>query len=213
VFRSGESLFGVENAFLLGLFAHPAQVGYFASAEKVSRAIYGLLNPIREALYPRLSSLAQSSRADAARLARIGVVVMVGGGVLLGVGIFAFAPLLISLLMGQAFEPAVAVLRILAILPVLLSITHSVGLQWLLPLGRDSDVNRVILSAGALNVVLAVFLAPRFFHIGMAWSVVCAEAFVCLSMVRIALGPAEFLTGTKSDPYEERVAGPAEMTL
>ena len=34
VFRSGESLFGVENAFILGLFATPTQVGYFASAEK-----------------------------------------------------------------------------------------------------------------------------------------------------------------------------------
>src|SRR5579859_218656 len=115
---------------------------------------------------------------------------MGAGGILLGVSVFAFAPLLIRLLMGQAFEPAVAVLRILSILPILLSMTHSVGLQWLLPLGRDSDVNRVILTAGALNVVLATILAPRFFHIGMAWSVVCAEAFVCLSLVRIALGPA-----------------------
>src|SRR5262249_107653 len=55
VYRGAESLYGVGNAFLLGLFAAPAEVGYFASAEKISRAIYGLLNPIRDALYPRLS--------------------------------------------------------------------------------------------------------------------------------------------------------------
>ena len=70
VFRSGESLYGIGNAFVLGLFAPPAVVGYFASAEKISRAAFGLLNPIRETLYPRLSGLFVSSPARGARLAR-----------------------------------------------------------------------------------------------------------------------------------------------
>ena len=187
VFRSAESLYGVGNAFLLGLFAGPVQVGYFASAEKISRAVFGLLNPIRESLYPRLSSMAHHSPAEAARLARVGMMVMIGGGVLLGGGVFLFAPLLIGLLMGRAFSPAVTVLRILSILPVLLSITQSAGLQWLLPFGKDSEVNRIILRAGALNVVLAVILAPYFAHVGMAVAVVCAELFVSLSMVRAAM--------------------------
>jgi PST family polysaccharide transporter len=193
VFRSGESLFGVLNAFILGLFASPTQVGYFASAEKISRAIFGLLNPIREALYPRLSSLAHHAPRSAAQLARVGVAVMAAGGIFLSSTVFLFAPLLIRLLMGQAFGPAVTVLRILSILPILLSLTHSAGLQWLLPLGMDMQVNRVILRAGALNLVLALVLAPRFFHIGMAWAVVTAEAFVCLSMLHLTLSSTSLL--------------------
>jgi PST family polysaccharide transporter len=187
VFRSAESLYGVGNAFLLGLFAAPAQVGYFASAEKVSRAIFGLLNPIREALYPRLSSLAQHSPRGAAQLARAGGVIMVSGGVSLGATLYVAAPMVVRLLMGPDFGPSITVLRIFSVLPVLLSITHSVGLQWLLPHGREAEVNRVILSAGALNVVLATILAPRFAHVGMAWAVVFAEAFVCVSLVRCVL--------------------------
>jgi PST family polysaccharide transporter len=196
VFRSGESLYGVENVFILGLFVAPAEVGYFASAEKISRAIFGLLNPVRESLYPRLSSMAHRSPKDAARLARIGAAVMVTGGVLLGGGVFLFAPLLVSVLMGQAFGPAVAVLRVFSVLPILLSITHSTGLQWLLPLGRDSDVNRIILQAGALNLALAVILAPRFAPLGMAWAVVCAETFVCLRMLHVSLSSTSFLRET-----------------
>ena len=72
VFRSGESLYGVGNVFVLGLFAPPAVVAYFASAEKISKAIFGLLNPIRESLYPRLSSLARYSGQDAVGLAHTG---------------------------------------------------------------------------------------------------------------------------------------------
>jgi len=58
-----------------------------------------------------------------------------------------------------------------------------VGIQWLLAFGKDNLVNRIIMSAGVLNLVLAVFLAPRFRHFGMAWAVVCAETFVCIAMV------------------------------
>jgi PST family polysaccharide transporter len=187
VFRSGESLYGVGNVFVLGLFAPPVVVGYFASAEKISKAIFGLLNPIREALYPRLSSLARHGSEAAMGLARIGVVVMVSGGLALGAGVFVFAPLLVRILMGPGFAPAVTVLRILAALPPILSVTYSVGLQWLLPLGRDGEVNRIILTAGALNLALAVLLAPRFAHLGMAAAVVTAEAFVCFSMLRVVI--------------------------
>jgi O-antigen/teichoic acid export membrane protein len=70
---------------------------------------------------------------------------------------------------------------------------HSAGLQWLLPLGMDMQVNRVILRAGALNLILALVLAPRFFHIGMAWAVVSAEGLVCLSMLYLALSSTSLL--------------------
>src|SRR5437016_3392992 len=100
VFRSAESLYGVGNALLLGLFAGPEIVGYFASAEKISKAAYGLLTPIRDSLFPRLSHLAKSGGMGAAALAKQGAAVMIGGGILLGGGIFATAPLLIRLVLG-----------------------------------------------------------------------------------------------------------------
>jgi PST family polysaccharide transporter len=183
VFRSAESLYGVGNALLLGLFAGPEIVGYFASAEKISKAAYGLLTPIRDSLFPRLSHLAKTGGMGAAALAKQGAAVMIGGGLLLGAGIFATAPLLIRLVLGGEYAPAVSTLRILAFLPVLLSITNSAGMQWLLPLGKDAVINRIIIMAGLLNLALSLFLAPRFAHIGMAWAVVCSEAFVSVSMV------------------------------
>ena len=213
VFRSGESLYVVGNAFILGLFVSPIQVGYFATAEKISRAIFGLLNPVREALYPRLSSIAHRSPIEALRLARTGVAVMVIGGALLSASLFLFSPLLIRLLMGQAFTPAVMVLRILSVLPLLLAVTQSAGMQWLLPLGRDMDVNRIILQAGALNVALAVVLAPRFAQTGMAWTVVCAETFVSLSMIRAVLRSQSELMGTVKPPSLPELVTTGEITL
>ena len=186
VFRSGESLYGVGNAFILGLFAPPTMVGYFAGADKLTRAAGGLLNPIKDAIYPRITLLTRHAPERAARLLRIGAVLMVSGGAALTCILFLGAPFLVNRIMGPQFDPAVNVVRIMSLLPLLLSITNSVGLQSLLPMRRDREINSIILRAGAINVLLAFFVAPRWAHNGMAGTVIVAETFVCLSMIAAA---------------------------
>ncbi len=188
LFRSADYLYALGNAFILGLFASPTMVGYYAGSEKISKAFFGLMNPIREALYPRLSHLVKDSQDQAARLARIGVLVMGGGGLLLGALVFVLAPYLVHFLLGPQFEAAIPVLRILALLPPLMAVTHSVGFQWLLPLGKNNIINRIMFQAGLVNFTLAVVLAPRYGHTGMAWAVVMSETFLCTSMVRAVTG-------------------------
>jgi PST family polysaccharide transporter len=183
VFRSGGSLYGMGNAFILGLFANSAAVGYYSVAEKIANAVFGLLNPVRDALYPRMSQLAVTAPKEAARLARIGVAPMILSGLGMGLALFVFAPQLILAATGGNFQPAVTVLRLLAFLPPLLSISVSVGTQWLLPFGRDAIVNRIVLTAGLLNFALAFALAPKFQQVGMAASVLIAEIYVCTRMV------------------------------
>lgn len=178
--RSSASLYGVGNVFVLGLFAPATAVGYYASAEKIVKAICGLLLPIRESLYPRLSHLVVHAPGESGRLTKLGAFLMGGGGLLLGVFTFAGAPLIAHFLLGRSFEPVITLLRILALLPLIIALTDSVGMQYLLPRGREGVVNRAVLGGGLLNLLLAFLFASRYQHIGMAWSVVVAETFVCI---------------------------------
>ncbi len=187
IMRSAESLYTVGNAFLLGVLASPSVVGYFAGPEKISRALFGLFNPLRDALYPRLSSLTHRAPTQAARLARIGTVVTIAGGAAIGAGVFFFAPLLIRLGMGPGFAPAIPVLRVLALLPVLRAISQSASLQWLLPHGKETTFTRIILGAAVVHVALVVLLAPRYTYHGMAWSVVASETVVVVLSVAAAV--------------------------
>jgi PST family polysaccharide transporter len=182
-FRSAESLYGVANAFMLGLFAAPAIVGYFGAAEKISKATAGLLNPIREALYPRISSLMHRDRPEAVRLARIGTGFMVIAGFLLSATLFVFADRIISLLLGGRFEPAFVVLRILSPLPLLLAVTFASGQLWLFPLRKERAVLRVVFRAAVLNVCLSFILGPRWGHVGMACAVLASESVVAGSLL------------------------------
>ena len=184
--RSAESLYTAGNGFLLGVLSTPYLVAYFAGPEKISRALFGLFNPLRDALYPRLSSLTPNSPRQAARLAWIGTVLTTAGGLLIGVAVYIFAPRLVLLAMGPGFAPAIPVLRILAVLPVVRAITQSASLQWLLPHGKEGTFIRVTLVAAAVHLVLVGIFARRYTYVGMAWIVLVSETLVCLLSVAAA---------------------------
>jgi PST family polysaccharide transporter len=206
LFRSGESLYTLGNVFVLGLLASPVQVGYFAGAEKISRAFLGLFDPIRQSMYTRLSRLFQESKSEARRLAWFGTLINCSGGLVMGVVIFLIAPFLIHTFLGPSFQPAVGVLRLLAALPPLRSISRSVGFQWLLPLGRERILNRIILSAAVLNLGLALWFGSRFAQTGMAYAVILSEIFVCTSVMWVlsagmggSFSPAAVLRAIRAD--------------
>jgi PST family polysaccharide transporter len=183
MYRSAESLYGVGNSFLLGLFAGPVMVGFFSASEKISKAAAGLVNPIRESLYPRVSNLANKDRNEAFRLARIGSYLMVGAGALFSAALLLFAHAIILLLMGRSFEPAVVVLRILSPIPLLLAITFSSGQLWLIPHGRDKVVSHIVFCAAILNLCLSFWLGRKFAQVGMASTVLISESAVAVSML------------------------------
>jgi PST family polysaccharide transporter len=182
VFRSAESIYGVANAFILGLFAPATLVGYFASAEKISKATAGLSNPIRESLYPRINNVIHQERREAMRLARIGVALMVFAGLIFSAILFLFAQPIVGMLMGGRFEPAVTVLRILSPLPLALATTYSCGQLCLLPLRKDRTVLRIVFIAALINLCCSFTLGPRWGHLGMAATVLISESVVACSL-------------------------------
>ena len=84
LFRSAHNIYVLGNAFILGLFATPQAVGYYAGAEKINSAAVGLLSPLTTALYPRAAELIKHSLSKAARLTTVSFYVMAAVSVVLG---------------------------------------------------------------------------------------------------------------------------------
>jgi PST family polysaccharide transporter len=138
------------------------------------------MNPFNQALFPRMARLLKENPNDAVKLFRINAIVSGGGGIVMGLVVFAAAPMIVRVLFGVGLMPAVPVLRAMALLPAIACINTLLGTQWMLPLGYESALTWTTLGAGVLNVILACLLAPRFQAMGMAWSVISAEFFVTL---------------------------------
>ncbi len=177
-FRAAVSLYTVGNAFLLGLFVPPQQVAYFAGAERVVKALISLLDPLTRIIFPRLSYLISNSPASASKLSRKAIAFMSMSGIVLAVLVLISAPAITRIVLGSQFEEAIPVLRALALLIPLIAISNALGVQWMLAMKMDQAFNTIILTAGILNLCLALLIVPRFSYMGMAYVVVLVETFV-----------------------------------
>jgi len=158
--KASVSLYTAGNAFILGILTNHTVVGYYSAAEKIVKSILGLLGPISQAVYPRFSKLAAGSRKIALIWGRRVLLLMGGGGLLLTLLVMFGAPLIAAILLGPQFTPSARVMQILAPIIFLIAISTALGIQIMLPFGRDRAFTRILFGAGIINVVLAVFLAP-----------------------------------------------------
>ncbi len=169
------------NAFILGLMVNDTMVGYYTAGDKIIRVGAGLLGPLSQALFPKFSRLAGESRAKALRWGRKLLFAMGGTGLLLSVVTFVGANLIVRVVLGSSYQPSVSVVRILALLPFLVAVSSVLGVQLMIPFGREKAILFAFLGAGCINVALASLLAPIWKADGMALSVLLAECFVTVT--------------------------------
>ncbi|HEY1758326.1 MAG TPA: oligosaccharide flippase family protein [Bryobacteraceae bacterium] len=193
LYRAGANLYTSTGVLLLGFLASPLAVAWFAGAEKIARAAVSATGPITQAFYPRINHLLLTDRRGAAQAARLSLWLTMSVGVVTGAALFFGAPLVVKIALGAGFEGSVPVLRLFALLPPVIAVSSTFGVQWMLALRLDRELNRIILAACVLDLVLAVGLGMRFHQIGVAVGVVLAEVFVAaasfLALSRRRLNP------------------------
>jgi len=176
------SLYTTSNTFILGLFTSNTIVGYYSAAEKIVRAIQGLLTPVSQTVYPYISKLASESKEKAISFIRKIVKVVGGGTFVVSFLLFTFAVPIVNIVLGKQYQQSIIVLRILAFLPFIIGLSNVFGIQTMLPFNFKESFSKILILAGILNVGLAFILVPFFHHIGISIAVVATEIFVTISM-------------------------------
>ncbi|TAM78885.1 MAG: flippase [Acidobacteria bacterium] len=171
-------LYSSGNAFILGLMANDTVVGYYTAGEKIVRAMVGILGPLSQALFPRFSRLAEESRARTLYWGKKLLFAVGGTGLVLSAITFISAAPVVRIVLGHNYHPSISVVRILALLPFLVAVSSVLGVQLMIPFGREKAIFLIVLGAGCLNVAFALLLAPGWKANGMAVSVLLAEIFV-----------------------------------
>lgn len=177
------SIFTAGNVFLLGFLAPPQVVGYFAGIEKIIRFLANGIEPVRNAMFPRISNLIIKDYEEAR--AQVVQILVVSGGFSLVIGclVFQFAPTIISIILGSDFLQAADILKLMSALIPILTFNAGLGFLWMLPRGFERVCVKVVLFALLLNIALALLLVPRWQHLGMAASVVISELFISMNLL------------------------------
>jgi len=176
------SLYTISNTFILGLFTNNTIVGYYSAAEKLIKAIQGLLGPISQTIYPYVTKLMNESKEIAIRFIRKITLLIGVFSFALSLIVFIFANLIAEVILGSQYVESIIVLRILAFLPFIVGLSNIFGIQTMLPLNHKKEFSNILIFASAINITLAFILVPLFKHIGISISVLLSEIFVTVSM-------------------------------
>jgi polysaccharide transporter, PST family len=193
LFRAVQGLTGSLNGLVLGWVAPMAVLGQYAGAERISRVFQQGLWPINQALYPNLTKQMRDNRHDAMKMVRLSIFFLGGLGLLFGLILFLGAPMLVHVVLGDAFHGSIPALRVFSLWIPLIALSTVITFQLLLPNQMDHQFNVVVLTAGMLGFGCALLLAPGFQAVGIAWSVVVAQLYTLIAfsvvMARAGLNP------------------------
>jgi PST family polysaccharide transporter len=100
---------------------------------------------------------------------------------LISIGLFVFAPLIIRLLAGDAFHDAILLLRIIAFLPFIITLSTKFGYQTMIPLHMDREFMCIVISAAVFGLTGLFIVMKTLGLTGAALAMLGVEIYVTVA--------------------------------
>jgi len=176
------NLYTGSNTVFLGMMTNNTVVGYFSSAQKIINAVQNGLAPVTQAIYPHISKMIEQDKNGALSFIRKIMKLYCGGNLLISLILLIFAAPIIHILMGNTYEESILMLRLLAFLPFIISLSQIFGIQTMLPYGMNKEFSRIIIASAIVNTALVFPLIFFAGGAGVCVSMLCTETFVTVTM-------------------------------
>jgi PST family polysaccharide transporter len=181
--QSSITLYTTTNTFLLGILTNNnTLVGYYSGTDKIIQAGIGLIGPISTTIFPYMSRTVRQSKKEAIKILKKLLKFMSLFGLCIFLGLFILAPWIVRIILGNQYTESIILLRILSVLPFIVGINNVCGLQTLVTFGYSKEYSKIFLTAGILNIILALIAIPLFQDRGIAGVRVITETFVVVLM-------------------------------
>lgn len=172
---ASSSLYLHTNTFVLGLMSGERSVAFYSLGYRLVLAIQSLTSPVTQAAFPRASILFASHPDQAWKLVkRIAWLLFPAIG-LSSVIMLVFAPFIVGVFGGGNYQQAVTVMRIMAPVPLLVTVAGVLAQIVMVNLGLTRHLLRIYITVGILNLLLLPVLVYLFSANGAALSLSIAE--------------------------------------
>lgn len=180
------SIYTITNTFLLGLLAGNIYVGYFTAADKIIKALQGILSPVSQAVYPYVIKLFNTNvngqKIKAFQFLNKYMKIVTIINIFIFLVVFIFSKDIVYLVLGEQYENSILILKILSIVPLILSLNHTFGTLIMIPLNYKKQFARIIVYGSIFNIILSLWLIRAFEAKGTALTIVLTETFVTVLM-------------------------------
>lgn len=185
------------DTLFIGILASSDEVAYYYVAIKVVRVITSVLLAGGVVISIKISILNEinKSRKILKRYFKFILLVFLP----MTIGLFSFSKEIIFIIAGDQYLKSILIMRILSILVFLIGLNNFFGTQILYSMGKDKETFISILFATMLNLILNIFLIPKYGALGASIGTIIAESMACMFFIYFVRENYEFLIFQKSD--------------
>lgn len=169
------------DTVMLGFMTTDTDVGYYNAAVKIKTILVSIVTSLGTVLLPRASYYVENGFKDEfLRITQkaIDFVMLLATPLLLYFIIFAKEGIIF--LSGDAFAGAIIPMQIIMPTLLLIGLTNIMGMQMLVPLGKENVVLYSEIAGAVVNLIINTLLIPRMASSGAAIGTLAAEAAVWL---------------------------------
>lgn len=187
-FRSGFDIF-ISNVFTniyssltliyLGSVKGPTETGYYSSADKLKSAAQGILSPIAQAFFPRISKKEGKEFYD---LWRKSTFILVIFSVVIVIGLMLFSKVVYAIFLGKQFIAGLPIYYILSFSIISISFGIAYAQNLYLTQGKTKLLRSIYFVVSILHLLHMPLLVHFYGAIGAALSVLITESLASLFM-------------------------------
>lgn len=188
------------DTVMLGFIRTDMDVGYYNAAVKVKSVLLGVVTSLGTVLLPRASYYVEHHETNEfQRITRKAINFVILIAIPLTCYFILYAREGILFLSGNAYMPAVFPMQIIMPTILFIGLTNIMGIQMLVPLGREKIVLCSEIAGAIVDLIFNVLLIPRLASIGAAIGTLLAEIVVWI--VQFTALRTEILLAYKSIQY------------
>ncbi len=164
---------------MLGFMSTDAEVGYYNAAVKIKTILVSIVISLGTVLLPRASYYVENRMFDEfRRIAQKALSFVFFIATPLMVYFTFFAREGIYFLSGEAYNNSIIPMQIIMPTLLLIGITNILGVQILVPLGKEKIVLYSEIAGALVDIIINVILIPKFASVGAAIGTLVAEFIV-----------------------------------
>ena len=152
--------------------------GYYEQSHRLINVLMALVTSLCAVMASRVAVLWRTDRKEVDRLIHGSFRLIFALGLPLAVGVVLILSRFVPIFYGPGFEPVIPIIQVFVLMFPILGCSNVIGLQYLVPTGREKLLTVSVFAGALVNVVLNLFLIRAFAARGAAIASVVAELVV-----------------------------------
>lgn len=173
------SIYANLDKVMLGIITGNESVGLYVAANKLIKIIISIITSLSGVLLPRMSYYVEKGLSDRFHILirkALNFIWMISIPAV--VGIVLISKEIIIIFAGKEYIDAIVTIRILAPIIFLIGTSNLIGIQILLPLGKEKYTLISVIWGAIINFFLNIFLISKYAYNGAAIATIVAEITV-----------------------------------